>query len=247
MHDHKHNSSENHDHTHEHDHEHPHTHKHDHNHNHDHSLIHESKTRLVVILTSVTMVLEVTFGYWTNSMALLADGYHMSSHVLALGLSWAAYVLARKYSNSDKCTFKREKLLALSGFSSAIILQIIAVVMAIESFQRLIDPLPIKFSEAIFVAIIGLVVNVLSAVFLHHDHAHSDHNIRSAYLHVLADGLTSVTAIIALTAGMYYNLYSLDAISGVISSVVITRWAIQLIKGSGKTLIEFKRKTANPA
>jgi cation diffusion facilitator family transporter len=175
-------------------------------------------------------------------MALLADGYHMSSHVLALGLSWLAYFLARKYSDTDKYSFQKEKLLALSGFTSAIILQVIAVVMAVESFQRLISPLPIKFTEAIFVAAIGLVVNAVSALFLHHDHAHSDHNIRSAYLHVLADGLTSVTAIIALTAGMYYNLYSLDAISGLISSIVITRWAIQLIKGSGKTLINFSHK-----
>jgi cation diffusion facilitator family transporter len=226
-----------------HNHDHHHTAAgHSHTHEHDHSLVHENKTRIVVILTAVTMVVEITFGYWTNSMALLADGYHMSSHVLALGLSWLAYFLARKYSNTEKFSFRKEKLLALSGFTSAIILQVIAVVMAVESFQRLIDPLPIKFTEAIFVAAIGLVVNALSAVFLHHDHAHTDHNIRSAYLHVLADGLTSVTAIIALTAGMYYNMYSLDAISGLISSIVITRWAIQLIKGSGKTLIEFSHK-----
>lgn len=234
---HEHEHSESHSHSHDNQHE-----SHSHTHSHDHSLIHENKTRIVVILTAVTMVLEISFGYWTNSMALLADGYHMSSHVLALGLSWIAYVLARKYSDSDICTFHREKLLALSGFTSAIMLQIIAVVMAVESFQRLIDPLPIKFEEAIFVAVIGLVVNALSAVFLHHDHSHSDHNIRSAYLHVLADGLTSVTAIIALTAGMFYNLYSLDAISGLISSVVITRWALQLIKNSGKTLVDFKSK-----
>lgn len=235
MHEHEH--SDKHSHSHDHHHE-----GHSHPHTHDHSLIHESKTRIVVILTAVTMVLEITFGYWTNSMALLADGYHMSSHVLALGLSWIAYVLARKYSDSDKCTFQKEKLLALSGFSSAIMLQIIAVVMAVESFQRLIDPLPIKFEEAILVAVIGLIVNALSAVFLHHDHAHTDHNIRSAYLHVIADGLTSVTAIIALTAGMFYRLYSLDAISGLISSIVITRWALQLIKNSGKTLVDFKSK-----
>ena len=225
-----------------HNHDHHHSENHPHTHEHDHSLIHENKTRIVVILTALTMVVEITFGYWTNSMALLADGYHMSSHVLALGLSWIAYILARKYSNTEKYSFQKGKLLALSGFSSAIILQVIAVVMAVESFQRLIAPLPIKFTEAIFVAVIGLVVNAVSALFLHHDHAHSDHNIRSAYLHVLADGLTSVTAIIALTAGMYYNMYSLDAISGLISSIVISRWALQLIKGSGKTLIEFSHK-----
>lgn len=211
-------------------------------HEHDHSHAHEQRTRWVVYLTAVTMVVEIAFGYWTNSMALLADGYHMASHVFALGLAWIAYVVSRKYSQTDNFSFDRKKLLALSGFSSAIVLQVVAVIMAIESVDRLLHPLPIKFGEAIFVAVIGLAVNALSALFLHHEHEHHDHNIRSAYLHVLADGLTSVTAIIALTAGMFYNLYSLDSISGIISSVVITKWAVELIKGSGKDLISFQLK-----
>ena len=211
-----------------------------HMHSHDHS--YESKTRFVVILTFITMVVEIIFGYWTNSMALLADGFHMSSHAFALGLSWMAYVIVRKYAHSDKVSFKKEKLLALSGFTSAIVLQLIAILMAIQSIQRLINPLEIRFSEAIFVAIIGLVVNVISAVALHHHEEHSDHNIRSAYLHVIADGLTSVTAIIALTAGMFLNLYWLDAVSGIISAIVITRWAVGLIRNSGLELIEFKRQ-----
>jgi cation diffusion facilitator family transporter len=188
------------------------------------------------------MAVEIFFGYWTNSMALLADGYHMASHVFALGLSWAAYIISRKYSKTEKYSFEKSKLLALSGFTSAIVLIVIAVIMAIESIDRFFNPVEIKFGEAIFVAVIGLTVNVLSAVFLHHGHEHHDHNIRSAYLHVLADGLTSLTAIIALTAGMLYNLYSLDSISGIISSVVITKWAYGLIKGSGKDLINFKKK-----
>ncbi|HMQ79625.1 MAG TPA: cation diffusion facilitator family transporter [Ignavibacteria bacterium] len=230
-----------------HDHHHPHSHEHNHEHNHahshaDHSDEHEVRTRWVVYLTAGTMVVEIFFGYWTGSMALLADGYHMASHVLALGLSWAAYIIARKYSESEKCSFEKSKLLALSGFTSAIVLIVIAVIMAIESIDRFFNPVEIKFGEAIFVAVIGLIVNALSALFLHHGHEHHDHNIRSAYLHVLADGLTSVTAIIALTAGMLYNLYSLDSISGIISSVVITRWAYGLIKGSGKDLINFKKK-----
>jgi len=211
-------------------------------HEHDHSHAHEQRTRWVVYLTAVTMVVEIAFGYWTNSMALLADGYHMASHVFALGLAWIAYVVSRKYSQTDNFSFDRKKLLALSGFSSAIVLQVIAVIMAIQSVDRLLQPLPIKFGEAIFVAVIGLAVNALSALFLHHEHEHHDHNIRSAYLHVLADGLTSVTAIIALTAGKFYNLYSLDSISGIISSVVITKWAVELIKGSGKDLINFRPK-----
>jgi cation diffusion facilitator family transporter len=131
-------------------------------------------------------------------------------------------------------------MLALSGFTSAIVLQIIAIIMAVQSFERLMNPLEIKFNEAIIIAIIGLIVNALSAYFLHHNHEHHDHNIRSAYLHVLADGLTSITAIIALTAGMYFKLYSLDSISGIISSVVITKWSFELIKGSGKDLIDFR-------
>jgi cation diffusion facilitator family transporter len=203
----------------------------------------ERKTLLVVVLTAVTMVVEISFGYYTNSMALLADGFHMSSHTFALGLTWIAYVVARRYSDSKKVTFHKDKLLALSGFSSAIILQVVAVIMAIESIGRLLHPLHIKFGDAIFVAVIGLIVNAVSALVLHHDHEHRDHNIRAAYLHVLADGLTSITAIIALLAGMYFKLYSFDAISGIISSVVITKWSIDLIRDSGKVLIEFKKRT----
>ncbi|MBZ0204043.1 MAG: cation diffusion facilitator family transporter [Ignavibacteria bacterium] len=228
---------------HHHDHHHPHSHGHSHEHdNDDHSGEHEMRTRWVVYLTACTMVVEIFFGYWTNSMALLADGYHMASHVFALGLSWAAYIIARRYSNSSKFSFSKNMLLALSGYTSAIVLFVIAVLMAEQSTERFFNPVTIKFEEAIFVAAIGLIVNALSAFFLHHGHEHHDHNIRSAYLHVLADGLTSVTAIIALTAGMFYNLYSLDSISGIISSVVITKWSYGLIKGSGKELVNFKSK-----
>lgn len=211
---------------------------------HDHSKDHEKRTGLVVYLTALTMFVEIFFGYWTNSMALLADGYHMASHVFALGLAWIAYIASRKYAQSEKYSFDKKKLLALSGFSSAIVLQLVAVIMAFQSVQRLMNPIEIRFNEAIIVAIIGLVVNALSAVFLHHDHEHHDHNIRSAYLHVLADGLTSVTAIIALTLGMIYNLFWLDSFSGIISSLVITRWAFGLIRDSGKDLIEFKKSNS---
>jgi cation diffusion facilitator family transporter len=117
----------------------------------------------------------------------------------------------------------------------------VAVVMAVQSVDRLLHPLEIRFGEAILVAVIGLLVNIVSAMVLNHDKEHSDHNIRSAYLHVLADGLTSVTAILALTAGMFYNIYALDAISGIISSVIITKWAIGLIRNSGAELINFKK------
>jgi len=187
------------------------------------------------------MVIEIVVGFYSNSMALQAEGWHMSSHVFAIGLSWIAYIVARKYSDSEYLSFHREKLLALTGFTSAIVLQIIAVIMVIESITRLINPLPIKFNEAIVIAILGLVVNSISAMLLHHDHEHTDHNIRAAYLHVLADGITSLAALFALTAGMYFNLYFLDAISGIIGSLVITIWAFSLIKRSGIALIDLKR------
>ena len=193
-------------------------------HNHLHIRdIHERKTRFVVILTTVTMVVEIISGYLTNSMALLADGYHMSSHAFALGLSWLAYIVSRKYANTGKISFSKDKLLALSGFSSAIVLQIVAIVMGFQSLERLLNPVKILFNEAILIAVIGLIVNVISALVLHHKKEHSDHNIRSAYLHVLADGLTSVTAIIALSVGLFYNLFWLDSISGILSSIVITK------------------------
>ncbi|MEK6616324.1 MAG: cation diffusion facilitator family transporter, partial [Bacteroidota bacterium] len=175
-------------------------------------------------------------------MALLADGFHMASHALALGLSWVAYYYARRHSENKNFKSGTGKILALSGYTSAIILLLIAILMAYESTQRLIHPLEIKFSEAIFVAVIGLIVNIISAYILHHEEEHSDHNIKSAYLHVLADALTSVTAIVALTLGMYWNNYSLDAVSGIISSVVITKWAIDLAKNSGKELLDFSTK-----
>ena len=216
--------------------------KHHHEHPDSYSYTHERKTRFVVILTALTMAVEIFFGYWSNSMALLADGYHMASHAFALGLSWLAYFFARKYSMTEKYSFKKEKLLALSGFTSAIALQVVAIMMVVQSIGRFIHPLSIRFSEAILVAVIGLVVNVVSAIMLHHKKEHSDHNIRSAYLHVLADGLTSLTAIVALTIGMFYNIYSLDAISGIISSVIITKWAVELMRDSGRELIDFKRK-----
>ena len=204
---------------------------------------HETQARWVVILTVITMLLEIVIGYYSNSMALTAEGWHMSTHVFAIGLTWAAYFFTRKYGSSQKISFQSDRLLSLSGFTSAIVLQIIAVIMALESVDRLIHPLPIKFGEAIIVAVIGLMVNTISALLLKHDHDHQDDNIRAAYLHVLADGLTSLTAIIALSIGLFFRLYWLDALSGIIGSIVITSWAVQLIKGSGGKLVDFKKMT----
>lgn len=208
---------------------------------HDHSDDYENQSRWVVILTVLTMLAEIVIGYFTHSMALTTEGWHMGTHLFALGLTWLAYLFTRRYEQKGQGPFQKEKVLALSGFTSAIVLQIIAVIMAFESVQRLIHPIPVHFSETIIVAFIGLIVNAISAKMLHHDHHHGDQNIRAAYIHVLADGLTSLTAIIALSIGWYYNLYWLDDISGIIGAIVITSWAVQLIQGSGSTLIDLKK------
>ena len=201
----------------------------------------ESRSKLVVLITAVTMVLEIFFGYWTNSMALLADGWHMASHVFALALTWLAYFVARKYSNTEKYTFDNKKLLSLSGFLSAVALLIVAVFMVVESVSHLVNPLEIQFKEAIIVAGLGLIVNLLSA-FILHGGQNDDNNIRSAYFHVLADALTSIAAILALTAGIIWKIYWLDCLIGIVGAVVISKWALSLMWNAGKELIDFRNK-----
>lgn len=184
------------------------------------------------------MVVEILFGIWTNSMALLADGIHMGSHVLAIGLTWAAYVVVRRLSR--RATFKGNtaKILSLSGYSSGLMLLIFAVVILVEAIQRFFNPSTIHFGEAILVAVIGLIVNIVCAFILHHEHEHTDHNIRAAYLHVIADALTSVTAIAGLSAAWLWNIVWLDALGAIISSFVIIKWSIGLLKDSGKSLLD---------
>jgi len=194
----------------------------------------------VVVLTAVTMVIEIIFGISTRSMALLADGIHMGSHVLAIGLSWLAYIIVRKVSQNEKFTGNSNKILSLSGYSSGLLLLIFAIVIIVEAVQRFMNPVDIVYKEAIIVAGIGLVVNILSALLLHHDHEHSDHNIRAAYLHVLADALTSLSAILGLTAAMIWDIPFIDAVAAIISSLVIVRWSIGLLKDSGKSLLDIK-------
>jgi len=205
---------------------------------HTYSHNHEQRTMYVVILTAITMVVEIIFGLTTNSMALLADGIHMGSHVLAIGLSWLAYVIVRKLSTNSSFTGNTNKILSLSSYSSGMMLLIFAFVIMYEAIGRFINPTEILYKEAILVAIIGLMVNILSAFLLHHKHEHSDHNIKAAYLHVIADALTSITAIIGLTAAMFWNIVWLDAVGALISSIVIIRWSIGLLKESGKVLLD---------
>lgn len=203
-------------------------------HHHDH----ERRTLWVVLVTAVTMVVEIVFGLSTRSMALLADGIHMGSHVLAIGLSWIAYVMVRKLSANGKFRGDTSKILSLSGYSSGLMLLIFALVILVEAVQRFIEPVAINYREAIAVAFIGLAVNIASAFLLHHDHDHSDHNIRAAYLHVIADALTSLSAIIGLAAAMVWNIPFIDTIAAVISSLVIVKWSVGLLKDSGKVLLD---------
>lgn len=208
---------------------------------HDHHE-HERRTGLVVALTAVTMVIEIIFGLSTRSMALLADGIHMGSHVLAIGLSWIAYIFVRRLSANEKFTGNTGKILSLSGYSSGLMLLIFAIVILVEAIGRVFHPLQINFKEAILVATIGLAVNIVSALLLHHSHEHSDHNIRAAYLHVLADALTSLTAIVGLSAAMIWNIVWFDSLGATIGSFVIIRWSLGLLKDSGKVLLDIHKK-----
>jgi cobalt-zinc-cadmium efflux system protein len=199
---------------------------------------HERRTLWVVILTAITMVVEIIFGLTTQSMALLADGIHMGSHVLAIGLSWMAYVIVRKLSGSKSFKGNKTKILSLSGYSSGLMLLIFAFFIMVEAIKRLSHPVDIVYKDAIFIACIGLLVNITSAFLLHHDHEHTDHNIRAAYLHVIADALTSVSAIIGLSAAMIWNIPFIDTIAAIISSLVIIKWSVGLLKDSGKALLD---------
>lgn len=202
----------------------------------------ENKTKWVVVLTAATMIVEIVFGLTTKSMALLADGIHMGSHVLAIGLSWIAYIFVRKVDKSEKFKGDSDKILSLSGYSSGLILLIFAFVIMSEAIQRMLNPQVINYIDAIYVAISGLIVNIVSAFILHHKHEDSDHNIRAAYLHVIADALTSLTAILGLIAALIWDITYIDAIAAIISSFVIIKWSIGLLKDSGKDLLDMENE-----
>ena len=206
----------------------------------EHQHTHEKKTLWVVLLTAVTMVVEIIFGLTTKSMALLADGIHMGSHVLAIGLSWVAYLVVRKVSKSNKFNGNSEKILSLSGYSSGLLLLIFAFAIMVEAVKRFYQPVEIVYQEAILVAVIGLAVNIASAFLLHHDHEHTDHNIRAAYLHVIADALTSLSAILGLTAAMIWDIPFIDTLAAIVSSLVIIKWSVGLLKESGGALLDIK-------
>ncbi len=183
----------------------------------------ERRVHLVLLLTLLTMVVEVVAGFIFNSMALTADGWHMATHAAAFGITLFAYRYARRHADNPRFSFGTGKVSVLGGFASAVALGVVAVLMAVESIHRIVEPLAIRFDEAIGVAVLGLVVNLVSAVLLkgeHHHHGHGhhheDHNLKAAYLHVLADALTSVAAIVALTFGRFLGWAVLDPVMGVV-------------------------------
>ena len=200
----------------------------------------ERRVRLVTGLALVAMALELVVGTWAGSMALLADGWHMASHAGALGLASAAYWFARRFQAQDRFAFGPAKVTTLAGFTNALLLGIVAVLMGIESSQRLIHPQAVRFDEALLVAVLGLGVNVVSARVLHPEHAeeHHDHNLRSAYAHILADVLTSVLAIAALVAGHFTGIGRLDALAGLGGGLFILWWAVGLLRATVPELLD---------
>ncbi len=232
----------------------------------------ERGTRWVMWITAAMMVAEILAGWWFNSMALLADGWHMSSHAVAIGLSAMAYATARRYASDPRFAFGTWKVEVLGGFASAVFLLGVAALMVVGSLERLLSPQTIAYQEAVVVALIGLAVNVLCAWILgrahheghahhhhhhhHHDHHHDHHhhhhdghghdhghhhhdlNLRSAYLHVLADAATSVLAIVALLGGWFYGWSWLDPVMGLVGAVLVAVWAMGLIMDTAKVLLD---------
>lgn len=217
----------------------------------------EKSTRLVMWITASMMLIEITAGWWFNSMALLADGWHMSSHAVAIGLSAFAYAAARKYANDSRFAFGTWKIEVLAGFTSAIFLLGVAAMMVIGSIERLLSPEIIHYQEAIIVGVLGLIVNIVCAWLLghahhDHDHSHGDHhhshdhqndhqhdlNLKSAYTHVIADAATSVLAIVALVGGWIYGWSWLDPVMGIVGAVLVAVWAKGLVKETAKVLLD---------
>lgn len=231
----------------------------------------ERRVWMVIALTTVMMVAEIVAGHWFGSMALTADGWHMSTHAGAMLISALAYLYARREARNPRFSFGTGKFGDLAGFASAVVLAVVALLIAVESGLRLISPVQIDFNQAILVAVIGLVVNLVSAVLLkddhHHDHGHGhgshahhghgshahhdhgshaehgtkggrDNNLRAAYLHVLADALTSVLAIVALLLGKWNGWNFLDPLMGIVGGLVIARWSWGLIRSTATTLVD---------
>ncbi|MGE8337120.1 CDF family Co(II)/Ni(II) efflux transporter DmeF [Pseudomonas laurylsulfatiphila] len=235
------------------------------NYRHDHVFLgpaHDENARRtlwVVALTLVMMVGEITAGYITGSMALLADGFHMATHAGALGIAAAAYGYAKRHAYSQRYSFGTGKVGDLGGFASALILGMVALGIGVESVMRLLQPTQVQFGTATLIVIAGLIVNVISALLLGYDHSHghshghdhddhgyahahahhgNDNNLKSAYVHVIADALTSVLAIVALLAGRYLGWVWLDPVMGIVGAIVIARWAWTLMGTTAGVLLD---------
>ncbi|MDX2225090.1 MAG: CDF family Co(II)/Ni(II) efflux transporter DmeF [Rhodospirillaceae bacterium] len=228
---------------------------------HDHSFAQhekrrgEARTRIVIGLTTVTMAVEIAAGLAYGSMALLADGIHMASHAAALSIAAFAYWYARRHAHDARFSFGTGKVNALAGFASALLLAVFAAMMVWESGQRLVQPVEIAFNQAIVVALVGLAVNGVSALILKpqehhhheghhdghhegHDHHHHDHNLKAAYLHVIADALTSILAVAALLGGKVLGWAWLDPAMGLVGAAVILRWSWGLVRDTSGVLLD---------
>lgn len=215
----------------------------------------ERRTLWVIFITATMMVIEITTGLVYGSMALLADGLHMASHTAALGITSIAYVYTRRCAADSRFCFGTGKVNAFAGYTSAVLLALFALLMAWESVNRLFNPVEIAFNQAIIVAVLGLIVNGASMIMLggdhhghehghshgeahHRGHVHTDHNLRAAYLHVLADALTSLLAIFALLAGKFFGLNWMDPAMGVVGAVLVARWSLGLIRDTSGILLD---------
>ncbi len=231
----------------------------------------ESRTLIVIAITAAMMVVEIAAGIAYGSMALLADGLHMGSHAVALSINFFAYVYARRHAHNERYSFGTGKVNTLGGYTGAILLALFAAMMAWESVLRLISPVSIAFNQAIFVAVLGLIVNGASVFILgvdhHHDHDHGhdhhhdhhshdhdhghdhdhhhDHNLKSAYLHVLADALTSLLAIFALLIGKYLGWVWMDPIMGIVGAILVARWSWGLLKSTSAILLDEQEEQAH--
>jgi cation diffusion facilitator family transporter len=223
-----------------------------------HSQRNEKVTLIVVIITLITMFGEIITGALSGSMALLSDGIHMGTHALALFITLTAYLFARKHMHNPSFSFGTGKVGVLGGYTNAILLLLAGGAMAVESVERLVNPVRIHFNEAIVVAIIGLAVNIASAIILHdgnsgHAHSHDDcyehhsheshhhyqdHNLKAAYLHVITDAMTSVLAILALLTAKFFNYEWADPAVAILGAIVVIRWAIGLLKQTGSVLLD---------
>jgi len=217
----------------------------EHEHCHEVTQENEKKTLWVIIFTVITMIAEIVYGYLTHSMALLADGYHMGTHALALGLTFLAYVLIRRFEDSPLFPNGTEKIGVLTAYTSSIFLGLTGFWIIYEAFMRILNPLQIHFNEAILVAVIGLVVNTVCIFIMNgshkeHHEEHEDYNFKAAYYHILADALTSVLAITALLIGKYFNIIYFDSFVGLLGGILIIRWAAGLIKNTVKVLTDMK-------